>query len=549
MKLYKICFLMLGAIFATASCNDIDEQNPEGGTITAAQSQEANLAVASRTKASFSGMFTMMGQPHICWPTGRNKDRADDFGFVMQAFSNDLEGADMSSANNDYNWFSSACELSTRNGNYANPYMRYVIPYRQVGIANQIISSFPENTTDSFAVNQIAQARAIRAFDYMSLAPYFQFSYATAGDQPCVPILKDGVDFTNNPRATVKQVYEYVLEDLNYAVEHLAGYDRGSNKTRIDQHVAYGLRARVDLVMGKYAEAASDADKALQGYTPASIAEVSTPSFYNLNDHNWIWGINVTSDMVQTAPNTEASSGSWLSSFSGDGYAAATQSYAVINKMLYDKIPASDVRKGWWLNDKLHSPLLSTITWDTATGDSIVNLTIKDVKLEMIPYTNVKFGMKSGIGTVINDNDFPLMRAEEMILIKAEGLAKSGHEDLGRNILENFVKTYRDPSYSSIAAGRTLADEIWFQRRVELWGEGFFTSDAKRLGKPIVRFHGQNSCNFSDAFQFNIQANDGWLNMRFPQTEMDNNLGIINNADGSQPVQGQNATLRDGVTD
>lgn len=548
MKLYKISFLMLGAILVTASCNDIDEQNPEGGTITAAQSQETNLAITSRMESTFAGMFTMMGQPHACWPTGGNKDRADDFGFVMQAFSNDLEGADMSSANNNYNWFSAACELSTRNPNYANPYVRYVTPYRQIGIANQIINSYPEGTTDTVAVNQIAQARAMRAFDYMSLAPYFQFNYATAADQPCVPILKSGTDYTNNPRATVKQVYDYIIEDLDYAIDHLARYDRGTNKTRIDQHVAYGLRARANLAMGKYAEAASDAAKALDGYTPASISEVSTPSFCDMSEHNWIWAVNITPDMVQTSTNTETTSGSWLSSFSGDGYAAATQTYAVINELLYDKIPATDVRKGWWLDDKLHSPLLSTITWGSATGDSIAKLVITDVKLEMLPYTNVKFGMKSGIGTVINDNDFPLMRAEEMILIEVEGLAKSNHEGDARTLLENFVRTYRDPSYT-IPTTRQFADEIWFQRRVELWGEGFYTSDAKRLGKPVVRFHGQKTCNFSDAFQFNIKANSGWLNMRFPQTEMDNNLGIINNTDGKQPVAGEDPSLRDGVTD
>ena len=31
--------------------------------------------------------------------------------------------------------------------------------------------------------------------------------------------------------------------------------------------------------MGEYAKAAEDADKAMQGYTPASIADVSVPAF------------------------------------------------------------------------------------------------------------------------------------------------------------------------------------------------------------------------------------------------------------------------------
>ena len=145
------------------------------------------------------------------------------------------------------------------------------------------------------------------------------------------------------------------------------------------------------------------------------------------------------------------------------------------------------------------------------------------------------------------------MRVEEMILIQAEGLAKSGNEGQAKSILENFVKTYRDPSYSADAGGRSLADEIWFQRRVELWGEGFFMSDAKRLGKPIVRIHSAdsktNGSNVPEAWQFNISPDNAYLNMRFPTTEMNNNRGIVDNQGGEQPLQGDHPELRDGVTD
>ena len=158
--------------------------------------------------------------------------------------------------------------------------------------------------------------------------------------------------------------------------------------------------------------------------------------------------------------------------------------------------------------------------------------------------------MKKGIGSTMNSNDFPLMRVEEMILIQAEGLAKSGNETQARQILENFVKTYRDPSYDINGRGLSLADEIWFQRRVELWGEGFFMSDAKRLNKPVVRFHGDDTTNEPAAFAFNVAADDPYMNMRFPQAETNYNLGIVpNDETGTQPEAGQNPTLRDGVTD
>jgi hypothetical protein len=157
--------------------------------------------------------------------------------------------------------------------------------------------------------------------------------------------------------------------------------------------------------------------------------------------------------------------------------------------------------------------------------------------------------MKSGIGSPINSNDFPLMRVEEMILVEIEGLAKSGQESAAKTKLESFVKTYRDPNYTVEAGGRTLDNEIWYQRRVELWGEGFATSDMMRLNKPLVRFHDNNPGSFPDAHAFNMPANDPWRLLRFPQTEMNTNAGIIDNEGGEQPVPGQNAGLRDGVTD
>ena len=556
MKLYKISLLTLGAALCLTACDDLDEQVYEGGSLTTEQMNEAVAALPERVDATFSGMYNMMGNGG----SGRvftNSSRADDFGFIMSAISLSLEGGDAFGGDNGYNWFSTASEFSDRNPDYANPYIRYKVPYNQLGMANDVINQIGEDTEDPEALYKVAQAKALRAFDYLALAPYFQASYEVAKDKPCIPVLTPGVDFANNPRATVAEVYDVIIEDLTWAIDHLQGFKRTS-KHFVDLNVAYGLRARANLYMGNWAAAAEDAAKAMEGYLPASIAEVSHPAFCSLNEHNWMWGILITEEMgsdwgYRTSP-------SWVCAFTGDGYGPATDNVPQINKILYDKIPASDVRKGWWLDEDLHSPNLEGVQWITdgvvmAEGDAIATYA-DDAgnKLEFAPYTNVKFGMKTGAGSVINANDWPLMRVEEMILIQAEGLAKSGKEGEARTVLENFVKTYRDPSYSAEAGGRSLADEIWFQRRVELWMEGFSIADCRRLNKPIVRFHvGDDGkplpTNIPDAFMFNIKADDEWLNMRFPTTETDTNAGIVNNEGGSQPQSKQNPDLKDGVTD
>lgn len=531
------------ALLIAASCDKMNQLEPQGGNSLTSQVLQTNQTVPSRINASFNGMFTKLGAPDSVFGSGR----PDDWGFLMIGFSGDIEAADVVLVNSGYNWFSTCGALTSRNADYANPYVRYAAPYNEIAAANEVIRSYPEGTTEQAAIYNIAQAHAIRAFAYLNLAPYFQFGYAAGGrDLPCVPIVtEDTENFTENPRASVEEVYQLIISDLTYAIENLEGYVR-PDKSRIDVQVAYALRARAYLNMQEWALAAADAEKALEGYSPATMAEVSKPFLYDISEHNWIWGYDMQTDVAMENPY--ATSSAWLRSFSGDGYSAGTQVYSCCNSLLYDRIPDTDVRKGWWVNSELESPLLAGVTWDGVSGNAVGPLEIDNVKTPFLPYTNVKFGMFT-VGGTSNDEDWPFIRAEEMILVRAEGLVGSGQTEAGKAVLEDFVRTYRDPSYSSDASGRTLEDEIWFQRRVELWGEGFSNPDTRRLNKPLVRFHEGTASNVPAAFRFNMPADDGWWLMRFTSSEKNTNLAIIDNTGGTQPVQDQYPDLRDGVTD
>lgn len=542
---YTKLFIIAGAAVLALSCSKMDEILPQSGTYTESQVQEINATDPTRAEAVFSGMFTKLGKP--CSVFGTSSDRPDDWGFPCICLSNDLEGADAVFPNNNYNWFSVCGEYTSRTPSYANPYIRYAAPYNTIADANSIILQFPDDLV------KVAQAKALRAYAYMALAPFFQGRYVDCADLPCVPIITEKTtDFTQNPRASVKDVYDLVITDLTEAIEVLdeAG-DFRTNKSKIDGHVAHGLRARAYLTMGKYDEAYADAEAAAKGYTPATIEEVSKPSFKDITEHNWIWGYDMTPAVA--AIEVYATSTSWMRSFSADGYGPATGTYLCCNKLLYDKIPETDVRKGWWVNEDLESPLLEGLSWsaptgEVATGQDLPWLEITDVKLKYLPYTNVKFGCYS-VATTTNEEDFPLMRVEEMILIQAECLANTNKIGNAAELLSSFLTTYRDPSYAYDATARNFADEVWFQRRVELWGEGFFVPDARRLNKPIVRTHGPGTTNQPDAFAFNIAPDDPWLNMRFSDAETNTNFAIIDNEGGSTPKANQNSELRDGVTD
>ena len=147
-----------------------------------------------------------------------------------------------------------------------------------------------------------------------------------------------------------------------------------------------------------------------------------------------------------------------------------------INKKLYNTIPDTDVRKGWFLDENNESPNLNAEqkAW---------------MDLYYGPYTQVKFAPYNDVvGQATNANDMPLMRVEEMYLIKAEAQAMSGNVNGGKTTLTEFVSTYRDPQYSFNGSSATdIQDEIFRQRRIEFWGEGLIWFDIMRLNKPVDR--------------------------------------------------------------
>lgn len=548
MKLYRI-IPVFAALLTVAACTDFDGIQPQSGTLLASQVQETNAILPERANASFNGMITNIAKPEKMYET------PDDWEFLMMMFCNDLEGADALIADNNYNWFSVCGEYSSRNANYRNPYIRYRAPYNMIADINSFLGGFGEDVEDVNSVYMIAQARALRAYSYLMLVPAYQF--VTKKDAPSVPILSDEIeDFTHNPRAAVGTIYEdVILKDLDFAVANLEGYARPT-KAFINKAVALGLRARAHLDMRDYQAAYDDAAAAIAeateaGIRPKTIDELSVAlergtAFENINEPDWMWGYDMTTDLAKNAPYSTTSS--WLRSFSANGYAPATQCYTCINKMLYDKIPATDIRKQWWVDESLKSSLITSLTWQ-GHADVANYSDGGDTKLPFLPYTNVKFGCYP-IATVDNDEDMPLMRIDEMYLIEAECLNALSKSADATRVLENYVKNYRDPAYSVSGRNLSLADEIWFQRRVELWGEGFGIFDTKRLGKPLVRFHDDEySSNISAAFRFNMAADDGWLLMRFPQGELDTNFSVEDNTDGEMPKMDQNPALRDGVTD
>ncbi|GAE19207.1 putative outer membrane protein [Bacteroides pyogenes DSM 20611 = JCM 6294] len=234
----------------------------------------------------------------------------------------------------------------------------------------------------------------------------------------------------NNPRASVKNVYTRIMEDLNEAVTLLTE-DR-SDKSQVNLNVAYGIRARANLLMNNWQAAAEDAGKALLGYSPYSREAVSKPTFNDARDNDsWLWASIVTeeNDIVKSGILNFPS---MMCSFTGNGYSPG---YAAryINSKLYDQIPETDVRKGWWAeaeeiieNGELVGYDFTksrNVDWTWKINEGGQDYNIAEYLGWRAPYLNVKFGPYKNIyNNPTNACDFPLMRAEEMILIRLKPL-------------------------------------------------------------------------------------------------------------------------------
>jgi hypothetical protein len=277
--------------------------------------------------------------------------------------------------------------------------------------------------------------------------------------------------------------------------------------------------------MQKWNEAASDASKAIElsEAVPAGISDVNKPAFWTVNESNWMWGIIVAeTDRVVTSGIVN-----WISHMGSLNYGYANFSKGrQINKMLYASIAETDVRKGWWIDEDQYSPNLNTEMADFVETYGYA------------PYTQVKFAPYNNVvGTSTNANDLPLMRIEEMHLIKAEGEAMGGAAGTGSNTLVNFIKEYRDPNYSfSGATPSAVQQEVFFHRRIELWGEGLNWFDVMRLNTGVDR----RGAGFPNATMvFNIAPNDPILLWRIPEAEIQANPGLAegdNNPAAPTPV-------------
>lgn len=454
---------------------------------------------------ALNGIHTLMLTADLAGTTHR------DFGMKNADLSADLMGNDMVSISaGGYDWFIAYYNYDAPAEVSNEAYNMWLFHYRIINNANAIINGIDEATgSDADKKDLKGQALAYRAWAYHRLVTRFSMPYFTDatltgnnGSAMGVPIytVSSGGESKGNPRGTINDVVLRMTEDINQAIAYLEdGATVHTEKSHINAFVAHGIAARIAMYKGKWSEAYNHANTA-----KAAGSLMTAPADYGggMNDKGlgeFIW----CSTFTETQYN-DLGIRSWISFFdiSAPGYAGLTAVERRITIDLYNQLAPTDKRKVWWFGA---SPAAKK-------------------------YMVKKFRTKDPEGFSC---DLTYMRVAEMYLIASEAAARNGDAGTARTILQEFLSTRHTAAVTAPTTAADIIDRVLWERRVELWGEGFSQIDLKERFLPLNRLIGASNHNLTECEVATLPAGDNLFTFKIPQAELNANPNI--NAEHQNP--------------
>ncbi|MDR2026502.1 MAG: RagB/SusD family nutrient uptake outer membrane protein [Prevotellaceae bacterium] len=436
--------------------------------------------------------------------TGGTDNNHDDFGQKSIDICTDYMSGDFGSAATAYNWFMGVYNYTEQIKTGSRSYMAWRYYYRLIKGANEVLDilgsdeTMPESETSKA---YYGQAKTMRACSYFYLVNLYQHPYSDKKGSPGVPVYRTQLSAEQKGQSTVSEVYDLIIADLEDAVVALRGFDRGGDKSKADKYVAFGLLANAYLMRGEtddYRKAAAAADSVIRsGKFPLMTAyDVINSGFRSVDIPSWIWAIDLTTE------NTPA-----LPTFWGHvDYYTYSYCYAgnikVIDADLYASVPETDIRRqqfGSPESEEIGVPPLAPIYkfYDAARNPG-------------------------GDRTWTNDEVY--MRVEEMYLIRAEALARSGDAAGAKAALKSLLDL-RDPAAAANLASLSdaqLLETIYFNWRIEMWGEGKTLFAVKRYKKTVRRAN-NHVMHPGESFAYNYER----MIFEIPENEQINNPNLV----------------------
>lgn len=496
MKKRKLLITVIYAalLFLIPSCSDdfLDTEYTDGidkGTA---------IELAESDPEALNGYLLGIFKHLVSWDIGGDESH-DDFSFMSVLHATDMMGENIVQKYSSH--FTYDYQLADRMYNYRRTKINWLTFYTAIAKANEIIDFFSEEPTTAGSKGILGQAYAIRGMSYYYLVQLYQHSYY--GDESnlsaaAVPLRMADADSLTEEEAeekigrnTVQDILDVIEHDLIYSVELLdAGYSRPS-KYYLDVSVARGLLARYYLLTRQWDLAATTANAARSDYSIMSTDDLHD-GFLDIENDEWMWGFDHNTE-TQT---TYASFFSHISNIA-PGYAGLSYAPRLIDAKLYSNISNTDERKTLFCG---------------ADGPSDDQLEVAVNSGGQLPYANLKFG-DDGNWTM----DYVYMRAAEMVLIEAEAMAQQEDYTGAATVLKELMEN-RDPNWNESSV---TVDDIYLQRRIELWGEGFEYFDLKRLNKGIDRSY--EGTNHRSGCQLVVEAGDQIWVYQLPISEIQDN--------------------------
>jgi hypothetical protein len=419
--------------------------------------------------------------------------------------------------------------------------------YNIIAHANLLINGIAESdfaeTPELFEI--LGQAYTYRAYAYLSLIQHFAKGYliGNPSSDPGVPLLfSTESPFTSQPRSTVQEIYDQIEADLDAAIEAFGnGTGRtGSGaaaKSQLNINVAHGLKARWALSKGDWEQAAESAVAAREGYP--LMNEADWLSGFNTNNlSEVIWGSNVIG-----AETTFFRSYFYLASNTFNG-SQIRNNPKIADRRLVDAIPETDYRRKVFIVDAPNTNS-SAANAQGGSAEADPNYESQEAFDARRAEINAEYGINNAFNQhpymhfklknanpgSIDPDDVIYMRSSEMYLIEAEALAMLGDIEGAQAALLPLASE-RDSAYdvSQYNTQESLMEHIKFQRRLELWGEGFGYTDKIRWDEGIDHAadggSGASEVLYQGAYQVDRPSiNDDWIFL-IPQAEVNANPNI-----------------------
>ncbi|UMQ40238.1 RagB/SusD family nutrient uptake outer membrane protein [Chryseobacterium sp. Y16C] len=371
-----------------------------------------------------------------------------NIGYSTVLRTSDAMGSDVAVLTNKYGFPGAYAFTDLVNNTGSRPLFIWSLLYSTINNMNNVLARIDGVEGSQEKKNQVkGQAKALRAFCYLNLASFYQFSYLKDKTALTVPIYTEPTTTgsVGKKKASLEEIYTLIKSDLTDADQLLQNYSR-NNKDKIDRSVVNGLLARAYLNTGDWTKAAASAKIARNGYA-LMTAEKYKDGFNDISNGEWIWGHGQTQEQSGESYAFHfldvSSSGSYYYSFMADPYF----------KDLFD---TNDIR-------------YSLFSWDGNPG-----------REGLLRYAKFKF--KANLIA-----DIVYMRAAEMYLIEAEAEARNGNVTNAVTVLNQLKSARNANQYSGSLAQNEVIKEVLIERRKELFGEGFSLSDIIRTQGTVVR--------------------------------------------------------------